>query len=75
MTEREKRIKLQKEALDKFKKLYNGPSDRGHVQEEMPRVSKSTLKALVTKGVLQKAKGVFDEDGPDYYYWTGKELE
>lgn len=75
MTEREKRIKLQKEAIEKFKVLVDYLHIKGHVQEELPRVSKATLNALVKKGVLQKSKGAFGEEGPDYYYWTGVELE
>jgi hypothetical protein len=75
MTTKDDRLKLQREALEKFKKLYSGPHDKGHVQEEMPRVSRSTLNALVKRGVLHATKGVFGEEGPDYYYWTEKEVE
>jgi len=47
----------------------------GFVQEELPRVSKLTLGALVNKGILKSYRGVFGDDGPIYYKWTGKELE
>jgi hypothetical protein len=75
MTEKERRLKLQKEALQKIKRLNEVYQHHGIVQEELPRVSKNTLNALASKDVLRVDKGVFGEDGPDYYYWTGKEVE
>ena len=74
MTEKEKRLKLQKEALIKIKQL-TGNSDHFFVQVELPRVTKMTLDALVRKGILVESKGVFGEDGPVYYQWTGTELK
>jgi hypothetical protein len=69
------RLKLQKGAIDKIKQLYSLRYDMGFVQEELPRVSKLTLGALVNKGILKSYRGVFGDDGPIYYKWTGKELE
>lgn len=65
----------EKEALQKVKRLNEVYPRHGIVQEELPRVSKNTLNALVSKGVLRVDEGVFGEDGPVYYYWTGEELE
>jgi hypothetical protein len=61
--------------LDKIKLLYNPYCDLGFVQKELPRVSKNTLLALVNKGILRKVEGVLGEEGPDYFYWTGKEFD
>jgi hypothetical protein len=76
MKESERRLKLQKEAIEKMKALidYHG-EDYGYVKEEFPCVSKNTLNALVRKGIFHITTGVFEDDGPDYYCWTGKELE
>jgi hypothetical protein len=72
--ETEKRLKLQREALYKIKQL-TGNSDHPFVQVELPRVSKMTLAALVRKEVLVKSGSFFGSDCPDYYQWTGKEME
>jgi len=74
MTEKERRLKLQKEALVKIKQL-TGNSDHPFVQIELPRVAKMTLNALVKKGVLVESNSVFGEEGPLYYQWTGNEVE
>jgi hypothetical protein len=44
--------------LDKIKLLYNPDCDLGFMQEELPRVSKNTLLALVNKSILRKVEGV-----------------
>lgn len=74
MTEKERRLKLQKEALYKIKQLTHN-SDKFFVQTELPRVPKMTLEALVKKGILVKSRGIFGEEGPEYYQWTGEEFE
>jgi len=71
MTEKEKRLRLQKEAL----RLIKGFGDHAVVQVELPGVSKSTLNALEKKGIIGVCQGIYRDDGPDYYYWTGKEIE
>jgi hypothetical protein len=68
-------LQLYKHILDKIKLLYNPDRDLGFVQEELPKFSKNNLLALVKRGILRKSKGVFGDDGPDYFYWTGKELD
>lgn len=75
MTEKERRLKLQKEALRQIKRLQEVYPQHGIVQQELIGVSKSTLNALERKGILNVVKGVLGEEGPDYYYWTEKELE
>ncbi|MEN6293995.1 MAG: hypothetical protein ABFD07_18505 [Methanobacterium sp.] len=75
MTEKERRLKLQREALSKIKELSGQRSKLGFVKEELPRVSKSTLNALVSKEILIESLGSFGEEGPVYYHWTGKEVE
>jgi hypothetical protein len=68
-------LQLYKDILDKIKLLYNPDCDLGFVQEELPKVSKNNLLALVNRGILRKSKGVFGDARPDYFYWTGKELD
>ena len=75
MTEKEKRLRLQKEALRQMKILDEVYLRHGFVQQELVGISKSTLDALERKGVVNVVKGVFGDDGPDYYYLTGKEIE
>jgi hypothetical protein len=72
--EKERRLILKREALEKIKQLTHN-SDTAFVHVELPRVHKSTLTALVNKGILKKTSGFFGSDCPDYYQWTGKELE
>ena len=73
-------LQLYKDILNKIKLLYNPDCDLGFVKEELPKVSKNNLLALVNRGILRKSKGVLvkeflETDGPDYFYWTGKELD
>lgn len=65
-----------KAALDDLKK-HKKESYQEVIERLISRYkySENTLNALVSKGVLRVDGGVFGEDGPVYYYWTGGELE
>jgi hypothetical protein len=75
VTEKERRLKLQKEAIEKIKYLFSVRCGQQFVKEELPRVSKGTLEALIRKGILKTVESPFKELGDIYYLWEGKELE
>lgn len=85
MTEKERRLKLQKEAIEKIKVLYKWEEGRVFTQSELPKVNKNTLDALVNKGVLEITPMKIDPKVDYLYYlafkdvvfykWNGKELE
>jgi uncharacterized protein YqgQ len=57
-------LQLYKDILDKIKLLYNPDYDLEFVQEELPKVSKNNLLALVNRGILWKSKGILGDKGP-----------
>lgn len=73
--EKERRLKLQRDAMKKINTLSSARRGSLFIKEELPRVSKGTLNALVKKGVLMRVESPFKELGFIYYSWTGKEIE
>ena len=68
------RLKLQRDTLEKIKKINEWESGRWFTQTELQGVTLHTINALVNKGVLEEAEP-FGISGAVYYKWTGKELE
>lgn len=71
------RLKIQKDTLDKIKRLNEWESGRKFTQFELKQVAgftAHTMRALFRKGVINLVKDA-PLDGPEYYIWTGKELE
>lgn len=71
------RESIQKATLDKIKRLNEWEAERKFTQVELKQVpgfTGNTLRALFRKGIIDIVKDS-PIDGPDYYYWTGKEME
>jgi len=71
------RTGIQESTLDKIKQLNAWENGRKFTSVELksvPGFTGNTLRALIDKGIIEKVENAPSDD-PEYYQWTGKELE
>lgn len=71
------RDKIQENTIKRIKLLTEWDSERKFTSFELKSASGytgNTLRALVRKGIIERVKDA-PVDEPEYYVWTGKELD